>query len=319
MRHESPVTLAGVPETALITLYSRGTEARRPGGLIDDRLAAGLLASIDYPFAERFGRPDLSHVLRALLFDHQVRGFLQEHPRGTVVALGEGLETQLWRVDNGGARWISVDLPEIIDLRRRLLPAHPRNQLVPCSALDPAWTALAGPGTPTLIVAQGLLMYFTEPEVDGFFDMVAGRCPGSTMVFDTIPAWAATSAGHRQSRSYRMPPQPWGAWPAACPEDQPLASRNQRRPDCSAAARPGPRLGDPLPGRDAPAGVARTAAADGDGHHWPIRAAVMTVRSQAPPGGTAEQLIGALAGPGVPVGVVAGLWRYPMKSMAPRR
>ncbi|MFZ0187091.1 MAG: class I SAM-dependent methyltransferase [Streptosporangiaceae bacterium] len=211
MRHESPVTLAGVPETALITLYSRGTEARRPGGLIDDRLAAGLLASIDYPFAERFGRPDLSHVLRALLFDHQVRGFLQEHPRGTVVALGEGLETQLWRVDNGGARWISVDLPEIIDLRRRLLPAHPRNQLVPCSALDPAWTALAGPGTPTLIVAQGLLMYFTEPEVDGFFDMVAGRCPGSTMVFDTIPAWAATSAGHRQSRSYRMPPQPWGA------------------------------------------------------------------------------------------------------------
>ncbi|MFZ0187090.1 MAG: hypothetical protein WAL72_09115 [Streptosporangiaceae bacterium] len=45
----------------------------------------------------------------------------------------------------------------------------------------------------------------------------------------------------------------------------------------------------------------------------------MTVRSQAPPGGTAEQLIGALAGPGVPVGVVAGLWRYPMKSMAPRR
>jgi O-methyltransferase involved in polyketide biosynthesis len=211
MRDESSVALGGVAETALITLYNRGTEARRPGGLIDDRLAADLLTAIAYPFAERFGRPDLSHVLRALLFDQQVRGFLQEHPRGPVIALGEGLETQLWRVDNGNVRWISVDLPEIIDLRRRLLPAHPRNQLVPCSALDPAWTGMAGPGTPALILAQGLLMYFTEPEVDGFLGMVAGRCPGSAVLFDTIPAWAATSAGHRQSRTYRMPPQPWGA------------------------------------------------------------------------------------------------------------
>jgi O-methyltransferase involved in polyketide biosynthesis len=145
-----------------------------------------------------------------VLFDQQVRGFLRDHPQGTVVALGEGLETQLWRVDNGSVRWVSVDLPEMIDLRRRLLPAHPRNQLVACSALDPAWTDMAGPGTPVLIVAQGLLMYFTEADVDGFFEMVASRCPGSAVLFDTIPAWAATSTGHRQNRSYRMPPQPWG-------------------------------------------------------------------------------------------------------------
>jgi hypothetical protein len=34
-----------------------------------------------------------------------VRRFLVEHPEGTVVALGEGLETQFWRVDNGLVRW----------------------------------------------------------------------------------------------------------------------------------------------------------------------------------------------------------------------
>ena len=33
------------------------------------------------------------------------------HPAGTVVALGEGLETQFWRPDNGRVRWLSVDLP----------------------------------------------------------------------------------------------------------------------------------------------------------------------------------------------------------------
>lgn len=207
----SPVRLDGVPETALITLYNRASEAQRPGGLIDDPLAVSLLAAVDYPFAERFGRPDLSHVLRAVAFDRWIRGFLAGHPRGTVIALGDGLETQLWRVDNGAVRWISVDLPEMIELRRQLLPAHPRNQLVPCSALDPGWTGLAGPGTQALIVAQGLLMYFTHPQVDGFFDMVAEHCRGAAVLFDTIPAWAATSVGHRQNRNYRMPPQPWGA------------------------------------------------------------------------------------------------------------
>jgi hypothetical protein len=30
------------------------------------------------------------------------------------------------------------------------------------------------------------------------------------VVFDTIPAWAVSQTGRRQSSSYRMPPQPWG-------------------------------------------------------------------------------------------------------------
>lgn len=205
--------LAGVAETALITLYNRGSEARLPDRLLGDPLAAHLVTSLDYPFSERFGTPDQSHVLRARQFDQQVGCFLAEHPHGTVVALGEGLETQLWRVDNGTLRWVSVDLPEIIALRRRLLPVHPRNQLIACSALDPSWTASIEPADGVLILAQGLLMYLTPADIDSFFEMVAQRSPGATIVFDTIPAWAATRTGHRQSAAYRMPPQPWGTGP----------------------------------------------------------------------------------------------------------
>ena len=209
----SATGLAGVAETALITLYNRGSEARRPDRLLRDPLGAQLVTSLHYPFSERFGRPDQSHVLRAVQFDQQVDCFLAEHPHGTVAALGEGLETQLWRVDNGTLRWVSVDLPEIIALRRQLLPVHPRNQLRACSALDPSWTAAIESADGVLILAQGLLMYLTPAAVDGFFEMVGWRLPGATIVFDTIPAWAATRTGHRQSAAYRMPPQPWGTGP----------------------------------------------------------------------------------------------------------
>jgi O-methyltransferase involved in polyketide biosynthesis len=39
----------------------------------------------------------------------------------TAVALGEGLETQFWRVDNGRCRWLTVDVPEARQVRERLL------------------------------------------------------------------------------------------------------------------------------------------------------------------------------------------------------
>ena len=48
------VTLSGVSETALLTLNSRATEARRPDAVLDDPMAITLLDSIDFDFA-KFG------------------------------------------------------------------------------------------------------------------------------------------------------------------------------------------------------------------------------------------------------------------------
>jgi hypothetical protein len=76
---------------------------------------------IDYPFAERFdghGFLAQGQALRVQRFDTEVRRFVAANPDGTVVALGEGLETQFWRVDNGRVHWVTVELPA--DKRRRL-------------------------------------------------------------------------------------------------------------------------------------------------------------------------------------------------------
>ncbi|MGH3390243.1 MAG: class I SAM-dependent methyltransferase, partial [Actinomadura sp.] len=136
------VELGGVPETALWTLYHRAVEARRPDSVIDDPKAVELVDAIDYPFAAFTASPVLSQwqALRARCFDEAVRRFLATHPDGTVVALGEGLETQFWRVDNGRVRWLTVDLPEIAAVRERLLPADsPRQRILARSALDERW------------------------------------------------------------------------------------------------------------------------------------------------------------------------------------
>ena len=103
------VELGGVPETALWTLYNRAAEAARPDAVIDDPLAVELVGRIDFPFAERFGPPRLGQwqALRARCFDRALARYLDVHPGATVVALGEGLETQFWRIGErrgGGSR-----------------------------------------------------------------------------------------------------------------------------------------------------------------------------------------------------------------------
>jgi O-methyltransferase involved in polyketide biosynthesis len=215
------VELGGVAETLLWTLYHRAVEARRPDAVIfEDPLAVELVDRIEYPFAERFGAPaglPQLQALRAKCFDHELRRFLAAHPDGTVIALGEGLETQFWRVDNGRVRWVTVELPEVVALREQLLPVSERQRLRPESALDLGWLEEIEPGGDTLITAQGLLMYLEPAQVHDLIRVCAERLGGGTLVFDAVPAGLAalSRAGKLGSPGgYRPPPWPWGLDPA---------------------------------------------------------------------------------------------------------
>jgi O-methyltransferase involved in polyketide biosynthesis len=207
--------LEGVPETLLWNLYQRATEARRPDAVLRDPKAIELVDSIDYPFEDRFGKGGFGQwqSLRALCFDQEINQFLSEHPEGQVVALGEGLETQFWRIDNGRVRWLGVDLPETTGLRERLLPDEaPRRRTLSCSVLDEAWMEHVDPAGDLLLSAQGLLMYFEPERVRELVAACARRFPRAGMVFDGVPPWFSrrtVSGQMKTAQGYRTPPMPW--------------------------------------------------------------------------------------------------------------
>ena len=211
------IDLEGVPETLLWNLYHRAVEARRPGAVLHDPWAVELVDAIDYPFQARFGPGARAQwqALRARCFDDAVRTFLRDHPDGTVVALGEGLETQFRRVDNGRVRWVTVDLPEAVDVRRRLLPDGPRQRTFAGSALDFRWMDEVDPSRGVLLTAQGLLMYLEPEAVAGLMAACAERFPGATLVFDAVPGWfsARTLRGEMRTAGYTSPPTPWALEP----------------------------------------------------------------------------------------------------------
>ena len=94
------VDLSGVPQTLLWNLGRRAAAARTARPLLDDPLAIEVADRLQYDFPDA-SRGASWHAVRVATFDDAVRRFLGEHPAGQVAALGEGLETQFWRVDNG--------------------------------------------------------------------------------------------------------------------------------------------------------------------------------------------------------------------------
>jgi len=204
--------LSGVSETMLWSLHNRACEARRRDGILDDPRTISIHDAITYDFQHHFGSPGGTLAARAAQIDVALRHWLTAHPDGLVVSLGEGLETQACRVDNGRMRWLSVDLPHAIALRERFIAPTDRFAHLAASALAPDWMDQADADAGLCVVAQGLLMYFQPGLVKNLFCAIGARFPGATLIFDTIPEWFSrlTMNGLQQTPHYRLPPMPWG-------------------------------------------------------------------------------------------------------------
>jgi O-methyltransferase involved in polyketide biosynthesis len=204
--------LSGVSETMLWSLHNRASETKRADAVLHDPDSVRIHDAIDYDFDAHFGDPCGSLAVRAAAIDDVLRHWLERYPDGCIVSLGEGLETQAGRVDNGRMRWCSVDLPAAITLRERFLAPNARFQHVAASVVDPGWMDSVDASSGLCIVAQGLLMYLEPACVSGLFARIAHRFPSADMVFDTVPRWFSglTLAGLNQTPHYRLPAMPWG-------------------------------------------------------------------------------------------------------------
>ncbi|MEM0953881.1 MAG: class I SAM-dependent methyltransferase [Pseudomonadota bacterium] len=207
------VHLTGVPETMLWPLWNRAAEADRSAPLIDDPLARDLVQRIRYDFRRKFGRPNRLFAVRARVCDDCLQDYLNRCDKAaTVIALGEGLETQLYRFKQRSLQWFSVDVYEAIELRRKLLANDKRQTLLACSALDTTWMDRLPDGAMPFISAAGLFMYFKARDVRHLLRAIADRFPGAELFFDTIPPLVSRSStlGLPVTRHYRAPRMPWG-------------------------------------------------------------------------------------------------------------
>jgi methyltransferase (TIGR00027 family) len=188
--------LSGVAETLLITLYIRAIESQRPDALIKDERAEALVRQLDQESLQKtlaltddFSR--VAVILKGREFDRFAQDFLRRHPDAVVVHIGCGLDTRFERVAERNSRveWYDLDLPEVIELRRKLVGGEgARHHFLACSVLDSAWldAVKAHQPRPFLFLAEGVFMYFKEAQVKSLVLTLRDQFPGAELVFDAF-------------------------------------------------------------------------------------------------------------------------------------
>ena len=189
MPEKTSQLLDGVSETLLMTLYVRALETERPDGLIRDEKAVEIVKKIDCDLSrlKLQGHDRAAVITRMGVFDRKAREFLARNPGAVVVHFGCGLDTRFERVDDGRVRWYDLDLPDVIDLRRKLIGGEGgRYHLLAASAFDDSWleTVSQSGKRAVLFMAEGVLPYFEEAQVKALVLKLRERFPGSELVCD---------------------------------------------------------------------------------------------------------------------------------------
>lgn len=194
-----------VSQTLLIPLWARAEESKRPDGLLKDPEAVrvvGLLSPATFDFPKK--KPMLiGSVVRARHYDDLARQALAaDGDKAVLVHLGCGLDDRFGRTDEGHGVQVNIDLPDVIDLRGRLMPSNnPRNIDWTGSIFEIDWMERLKESWPEgrfTFFMEGLMMYLDESGVQKFFKDLADRFPGATIHFDACDSRACKTVGSQK-------------------------------------------------------------------------------------------------------------------------
>jgi O-methyltransferase involved in polyketide biosynthesis len=202
--------LGVVQETLLLPLLARAEESQWKESILRDEKARELIAQLDFDYQKAAKQVMETGILglavRGLKMDREITRFLATNPEGKVLNIGAGLDTAFYRCDNGRVRWYDLDLPDSMEVRRKLLPeANERVTYIAKSMFDYSWIDDIGDISEGLfIIIPGVLPYFKELEVREFFCHIAPRLPGAQVMFDATSNLGRLIIG-RQIKKAGMP------------------------------------------------------------------------------------------------------------------
>jgi len=198
------LNLSQVSRTAILTLIARVVAAEKENAVFNDPMAVLCLerlisiASVEEKkwiiSRKRFYAGISVHdakagARRAKIFDDSANRFVADNPQCTVINLACGFDTRFWRISNENCRYVEIDLPEVVALKREILKDQPVYELIGCSVLDASWIdqVTANGNSRFLLLAEGLFPYLSKPDVIQLFQRLAHMFTHSQLVFDTVP------------------------------------------------------------------------------------------------------------------------------------
>lgn len=188
MSKKIKIELGPLQQTLFFPLWARANETKKEKPLLIDTKAVEIIESIDYDFSN-FNKNlveinIVSWISRCRKYDEIINRFIIENPNGTIVNIGCGMDTYYDRAINSSVQWFELDLPDVIELKRKFFEETENRKFIVESFLNSNWFDLINTKERILFISAGVFCYFEEIQIKDFLIKIANRFPLSELLFD---------------------------------------------------------------------------------------------------------------------------------------
>jgi len=192
------MNLSDVSRTAILTLLGHVVASEKVNIDFNDPMAALCLERLMFIASSdekkwiirqkrMLNTLDASAMVRRVeTFDSIANLFISNNPKCTVINLGCGFDTRFWRIEKKDCRFVEIDFPEVVALKRELLKDQLDYELIGCSVLDAAWIdkVITNGNSNFLLLAEGLFMFLPEQDVKNLLQLLARKLIRSQLVVE---------------------------------------------------------------------------------------------------------------------------------------
>lgn len=199
------IRLGDIQRTLLMPVWARAVDAKKSNSFLNDKKALEIIEYIDYDFSHMDQNipeiSQLSWIARCKRFDIIIQDFIKNNPSGTVINIGSGLDTTYERINNNSVMWYDLDLPDVIEVRKKLFSESPVREFISASFLDDDWFGKCEVKNKALLAAAGVFVYFEAEQIKEFLIKTAEHYPGAELFFDATSPKGVEIANQVISRS----------------------------------------------------------------------------------------------------------------------
>jgi len=182
------IQLSNESETLFIPLYGKALMSRT-NTIITDKKAEEIVDNIDYDFTKLkvAKKVQVFMSLRAAIIDDYADSFIVKNPDCIVLHLGCGLDSRVLRVSNQAKCWYDLDYFDVIEIKKQFFYETPQYKMISSSVTDLDWmNQIDYTSEPVLIIAEGLLMYLCENQVNELFVSLKDKFYDAEIIFDAF-------------------------------------------------------------------------------------------------------------------------------------
>jgi O-methyltransferase involved in polyketide biosynthesis len=182
------VELGDIQRTLFMPVWARAVETKKKNPVLVDMTALEIIETVDFDFSLMTDNlPEISQIAwiaRCKRLDMIVTRFITDHPEGTVINIGCGLDTSYERISGKSVHWYDLDLPDVIELKKKFQKETDNRKYISSSFLDTKWFDNIVIYDRVLFISAGVFVYFEEVEIKNFIIKVADRFDDCEMFFD---------------------------------------------------------------------------------------------------------------------------------------